>query len=132
MSNDELVNRLVYVLALLAKILLAAVVAGIYAGSMPGFRAGDALAPYGDGIAAALAIAGLALASWIEANRPRFGSEKLARQVNELQKDGVRRADMTVVSTEDIKVLQAEAARLRRIRPLRDVAEADEALERRG
>ena len=60
---------------------------------------------------------------------PRTGSAKLAAEVGALQAEGVSRSDMTVVPTDEVAVLRAEAARLKRIKPLRDLAEADEALE---
>jgi hypothetical protein len=39
---------------------------------------------------------------------------------------------MTVVPREEVELLRSEAARIRRIKPLRDLAQADEALERQA
>jgi hypothetical protein len=63
---------------------------------------------------------------------PRTGSARLAADVKALQQDGVHRSEMSVIRTEDLALLQSEAARIRRIKPLREAAAADEALERQG
>jgi hypothetical protein len=48
---------------------------------------------------------------------PRSGSTGLAAEVNHLRDHGVSRSDMSVVSTEDLKKLEAEAVRLMRTQP---------------
>lgn len=129
MSNDELLNRLIYGGVWLLKILLTLVVAGIYAHTMPGFRPGEPFVEAATEIATVIAFLGTGLTTWLDANRPRDGSAGLSKQVNELREQGVSRQDMAVVTADDAELLKTEAARLRRIKPLRDAADAGEALE---
>lgn len=132
MTTARLQNIAIYVAIGIAIFLLSDLGKAVEDGLLPGFRDGETFAGsrarIGDLIALLAAGGGL----WVAANRPRFGSEKLAREVGQLQKDGVSREAMTVVPTEDIELLKAEAARIRRVKPLRDVADADEVLERKA
>lgn len=85
----------------------------IQSGLMPGFMDGQTFAPSRERIADLIELITAAGAMWLAANRPRFGSERLAADVKALQADGVSRQDMTVVTKEDAKILKDEAARIR-------------------
>jgi hypothetical protein len=94
-------NLGVYCIVALANMLAVVVSAGLIAGTVPGFRVGEFLAPATGLMVALLAIVVPILTAWLAANRPRLGSEHLAAQVSELGAEGVPKRDMIVVPRDD-------------------------------
>lgn len=124
MTTARLQNIAVYVAIGVAILLAGALGQAVGNGALPGFRDGETFASVRGQIGDLIALLATSGGLWLAANRPRQGSEALAADVNELQQaNGTHRADMTVISKED-------AAWLERVRPLRDKAKADEALEK--
>lgn len=112
-ADKRLWNVLAYCGIALLNLLLTLLAIAITAGTIAGFRPGEPFAPYAAQFTAIIAVATPALSAWLNSNRPRIGSEGLAADVKELQKDGFSRQDMTVVTKEDAELLKTEAARIR-------------------
>lgn len=136
MSNSAADKRLWNVLAYcgiaLLNLLLTLLAIAITSGSIVGFRPGEPFTPYAAQFTAIIAIATPALTGWLNSNRPRIGSEVLAADVRALQKDGVPRSEMTVLSPEQIRTLQEEAARVERVKLVREAARAQGTGGQRG
>jgi hypothetical protein len=97
----RLQNLLIYVLTAMANILAIALAAALAAGTMPGFRDGEMLAPAKVEMAALLAFMIPILSGFVSANRPSYGGEGLAAQANVLHQQGVHRDDMVVLAPDD-------------------------------
>lgn len=125
MTTARLQNVAIYVAIGVAILLAGALGQAVSAGNLPGFQDGQTFAGVRGQIGDLIALLATSGGIWLAANRPRQGSEGLAADVSALHDEGVHRADMTVISKED-------AAWLARVKPLRDLAAADEALEKAG
>jgi hypothetical protein len=97
MNTAMLRNLLIYAGVAVVNALAIALAAALAAGSLPGFREGEFLAPATASIIALMAILTPILTAWLASNRPRFGSEGLADDANQLRAMGISRADMEVV-----------------------------------
>jgi hypothetical protein len=95
-SNDQLKNLLIYIGVALANMVAIGVAAALAAGTMPGFRDGELLAPAKTEAVGLLALLAPILSTWLASNRPRFGSEGIAAKVNSLREQGYHRDDLTV------------------------------------
>lgn len=90
-------NLLVFVAVIAANIVVISVAAALGADTMPGFRDGEFLRPGRETAIGLLALLAPIISGWIVQNRPSFGSEGLAAEVNDLREQGYSRADLTVV-----------------------------------
>lgn len=132
MTTARLQNIATYVAIGVGILLIQALGRAIGNGAVAGFMDGQTFESVRSEIGGLLTLLGTAGGLWMAANRPRQGSERLSAQVEALRADDVDRADMTVIKTEDLDLLKQEAERLRRVKPLRDLAAADETLERQA
>jgi hypothetical protein len=101
LTPARLQNLLIYVLTAMANILAIALAAALAAGTMPGFRDGEMLAPAKTEMAALLAFVIPILSGLVAANRPSLGGEGLAAQASVLRQKGYHRDDMVVLSPDD-------------------------------
>lgn len=118
MSTARLRNLLVYVGIACADMLVISAAAALGADAMPGFRPGEFLAPARTSAVTLLAVVAPCLSAWLASNRPRFGSEPIAAQVNALSERGVPRGEMVVLT-------QGEAAAAIASVPADDARRAD-------
>jgi hypothetical protein len=95
-SNDQLKNLLIYIGVALANMVAIGVAAALAAGTMPGFRDGELLAPAKTEAVGLLAVVAPILSTWLASNRPRFGSEHLAAEVGAYKEMGYHRDDLTI------------------------------------
>lgn len=129
MTTAKFRNIAIYVAIGIAIFLVTDLGKAIEDGLMPGFRDGETFAAARERIGDLIALLAATGGMWLAANRPRFGSEGLSQQVKSLQADGVPRSDMSVLSPEQIKTLQDEAARVERVRLLREAARVQDSLK---
>jgi hypothetical protein len=100
-SNDQLKNLLIYVGVALANMIAIGVAAALAAGTMPGFRDGELLAPAKTEAVGLLALLAPILSTWLASNRPRYGSEHLAADIGAYKDMGYHRDDLKVVLKKD-------------------------------
>lgn len=97
MSDAQLRNLLIHVGLVAANIVVIALAAALTAGTLPGFRDGEALAPARAELTALLVLVGPIITQAIAASRTRLGSEGLAAEVDVYRERGYHRDDLTVV-----------------------------------
>ena len=95
-DRRRFINLAYYVGVAVANMLAIAIGAGLAAGTLPGFRDGEPFAPAAPSMVALLAVVTPILTAWLASNRPRFGSEELAHDVDEARKAGVSRKRMAI------------------------------------
>jgi hypothetical protein len=101
--SAQMKNLLVYCGVAVANMLAIATAAALAAGTLPGFREAEFLAPAVPSLVALVALLAPIPTAWLASNRPRIGSEGLSEQVNALKAQGVPKDRMVVLS-------EAEAA----------------------
>lgn len=97
MTPAQLKNLMIFVAVVALNMAAIAVAAALAANTMPGFRDDEFFAPARTEAIGLLALVIPILGGWITQNRPRFGSEKLASEVNSLRDRGYSRHDLQVV-----------------------------------
>lgn len=97
MTTAQLHNLAIFIGAVVANIVAVSVAAALAGDTMPGFREGEFLRPGRDEAIGLLALLVPILSGLVVQNRPRFGSERLAAEVDERRKQGYSRNDLTVV-----------------------------------
>lgn len=95
-------NLLIFVAVAVANIVVIAVAAALGGDTMPGFREGEPLRPGKDQAIGLLALLAPIISGWIVQNRPRFGSEGLAAEVDARRREGYARDDLTVIPKADV------------------------------
>lgn len=126
-SNAKLINLAIYCIIAMVVALVVSLGEQITKGVVPGFMDGDMFAGARNSIGQALGLFGLGAGFWLAANRPRFGSESLAVQTNDLKKEGIHRDDMVVLPTDPTAV-----SKLPEVPPALVEALADELWRRRA
>jgi len=131
MTTAQLNNLLIYVGVAVANMLTIAVSAVLAGGTLPGFREGEPFAPARGQLVALLAIIAPVLTTWLASNRPRFGSEDIAGQVNGLRAQGVHRSEMVVLPQADAAVTLSQRQAKRAVLSAIQVQQVTDELERR-
>jgi hypothetical protein len=101
-NRAQFVNLLIFVAVVVCQITVVSVAAALASDTMPGFREGELFRPGRDLAIGLLALLGPIIGGWVIQNRPRFGSEPVAAQVNDLRAQGVSRQDMVVTTADTV------------------------------
>lgn len=112
-TTAQLKNIATFVAIGIGILLIQALGGAVSDGKIPGFMDGQTFDGVRGEIGGLLTLLGTAGGLWMVQNRPRLGSERLAKDVDALREAGVSRQDMTVVTKEDAELLKTEAARIR-------------------
>ncbi len=105
MNDLEVRNVVVYGMLTILAVTLTLLSYAIGAGTLPGFREGEALAGASGAVVTLLAGLLTPLTMYLAANRPRLGSARLAADVDRKRERGVSRTEMTVVNADDLAAL---------------------------
>lgn len=108
-TRAQWLNLGTFCTVVLVQVIVLSLAAALASDTMTGFREGELFRPGRDTAIGLLTLLTPIIGGWVIQNRPRFGSEALAAQVNDLRADGYHRDQLTVVPKDGAQPTTSQA-----------------------